>query len=243
MILAILSMTTSLFIIGGVIMYATNRQADAAIRHHRWTKFGVYILIVYAVIGSALVGFFVWLAGLISLIGGYEIIRLYSGRKNYQTQRLQMIIITSLYLLLTAGLLAFSYLSSPEVIVFVYLTVAVFDGFSQVIGQLLGRHQLAPAISPAKTVEGTLGGLCSAMLFALLLRSLLHFSASQALLSGGLISVAGLGGDLLASWCKRLHGIKDFGRLLPGHGGILDRFDSLFAAATVFWLYTVSARF
>jgi phosphatidate cytidylyltransferase len=239
MILKILSVTTFLFIIGGIVMYAANRRVDAATRHHRWTKFGVYIIIVYAVIGSALAGFFVWLAGLISLIGGYEIFRLYSGRKKSRAQRTHMLLTFSLYLLLSSGFLAFSHSSSPEVIVFVYLTVAVFDGFSQVIGQLIGRHQLAPAISPAKTVEGTLGGLCSAMLFALLLRSLPHFSVSQALLTGGLLSAAGLGGDLLASWCKRLHGVKDFGGLLPGHGGILDRFDSVFAAAIVFWLYTI----
>jgi len=237
MILVILSVTMSLFIIGGVIMYVANRHVDKVTRRHRWTKFGMYIIIVYAVIGSALAGSFVWLAGLISLIGGYEIVRLFIGRE--KSRGIQMFVIGTLYLLLTSGFLAFSYASSPESIVFVYLTVAVFDGFSQVTGQLIGRRQLVPVISPAKTVEGTLGGLCSAMLFALFLRSLLHFSASQALFTGSLLSVAGLGGDLLASWCKRLHGIKDFGRLLPGHGGILDRFDSLFAAATVFWLYTV----
>jgi phosphatidate cytidylyltransferase len=54
-----------------------------------------------------------------------------------------------------------------------------------------------------------------------------------------LVSLAGLCGDLAASWYKRQYGIKDFGALLPGHGGVLDRFDSFFAAGTVFWLYSL----
>jgi phosphatidate cytidylyltransferase len=144
-----------------------------------------------------------------------------------------------IYFLLAFGLLRFSLTSSSDTIIFAYLVVAAFDGFSQVIGQLIGKHQLASRISPGKTLEGTFGGLFAAIIAALLLRSLPHISVSEAVIVGSLLGVAGLGGDLLASWCKRINGVKDFGYILPGHGGVLDRFDSLFAAGTVFWIYAV----
>ena len=148
-----------------------------------------------------------------------------------------MVIAIPVYLMLASGLFAFAHSNSPDTIIFVYLVVAVFDGFSQVCGQLLGKHRLAPFISPGKTVEGSLGGLLVAVGIACFLRALPGFSAAQSVFVGILLSVAGLAGDLLASWYKRLNRIKDFGRILPGHGGMLDRFDSLIAAATVFWLY------
>jgi len=120
---------------------------------------------------------------------------------------------------------------------FVYLVVATFDGFSQVAGNLFGRHLLARKISPSKTVEGTLGGLVLAAAVAVLLHPLVSLSAAQSLAAGGWIVAAGFSGDLLASWVKRMSGVKDFGRILPGHGGVLDRFDSLLFAGPAALLF------
>ena len=106
------------------------------------------------------------------------------------------------------------------------------------VGRLLGRHKLAPRISPGKTVEGGLGGLLAGALAAWALNRLLGLEKpdlAMALLGAG-AAVAGQLGDLAESLLKRTAGIKDMGNLLPGHGGILDRLDSLlFVAPLVYY--------
>lgn len=105
------------------------------------------------------------------------------------------------------------------------------------VGRTLGRHKLAPRISPNKTIEGAVGGVGAAMLAALLwfyLVPLPGMPLSSFILLAALTVVAAIYGDLLESVFKRIRGVKDSGKLLPGHGGILDRIDSLTAAAPVF---------
>lgn len=112
-------------------------------------------------------------------------------------------------------------------------------------GKTWGRHKLMPAVSPGKTLEGAAGGLAACVLvgvgFALWLELTPVASVTLVLLSllTGMVSVLG---DLLESMLKRERGIKDSGQLLPGHGGVLDRIDSLTAAAPVFFagLYFVT---
>lgn len=108
-----------------------------------------------------------------------------------------------------------------------FVCVLSFDAFSQFFGQLIGRHALWPAVSPNKTIEGSLGGLA-----VCLLSSQFLFGAVW---PGFLIAASALAGDLLASFVKRRCGIKDFSKLLPGQGGVLDRFDS-FIVSSVFYL-------
>jgi phosphatidate cytidylyltransferase len=114
-----------------------------------------------------------------------------------------------------------------------------------VAGKTWGRRKLLPAVSPGKTLEGAAGGLVACVLtgfgFAVWLELSLLASVTLMLLSllTGMVSVLG---DLLESMLKRERGIKDSGQLLPGHGGVLDRIDSLTAAAPVFFagLYFVT---
>jgi phosphatidate cytidylyltransferase len=235
MIETILLITAGLFLLGGCGMYMANRRADADTRRRRWTKFGIYIVIVYTVLGSAIAGVFVWLVAILSILAAYEMVQVHRRAPTIHLYWAGIVLCCGIYLTCAYGLLAFARTSAPETIVFVYLTVAVFDGFSQVVGQLFGRHQLARVISPGKTVEGSIGGLLMAVGMAWLLRTLPEFSTPLALLAGGVLGIAGLMGDLSASWYKRAHGVKDFGRILPSHGGILDRFDSLFAAGAAYW--------
>jgi CDP-diglyceride synthetase len=161
MISVVLGFAIMLFALGGLLMYRANQQVDVAIRRRRWTKFLVYIVIVHTVILSAAFGYFPWLAGIIIIIGFYEVCSINSHKGFVKTRSLTITLTLLSYLLLAFGSLMFSLTSSLETIIFVYLIVAAFDGFSQVTGQLIGRHQLVSRISPGKTLEGTFGGLYS----------------------------------------------------------------------------------
>ena len=116
-------------------------------------------------------------------------------------------------------------------------------------GRFLGRHKLAPEISPKKTVEGAIGGVVVCVVFTLLIlwgyaaicgqffgvRLAVHYGTLALIMP--LVSVSGMLGDLSASVIKRQGGLKDYGTIFPGHGGIMDRFDSaLFTMPTVFLL-------
>lgn len=113
------------------------------------------------------------------------------------------------------------------------------DAFAYFCGRLFGRdgkHKLIPDVSPKKTVEGAVGGvvLCIAMMIAFgLICNYFNYHSNLLMfaLGGLMISIVSQIGDLLMSYVKRYYGIKDFGKLFPGHGGVLDRFDSIFAVA------------
>ena len=112
------------------------------------------------------------------------------------------------------------------------------DAGAYFVGMKFGKHKLAPVVSPNKTIEGALGGMVSAMLSMLVYALVLDLipggfvvNYALALLYGLIGSLAGMFGDLCFSVIKRQTGIKDYGNLIPGHGGVLDRFDSLMTVA------------
>jgi phosphatidate cytidylyltransferase len=121
-----------------------------------------------------------------------------------------------------------------EYLFFICVVVPAGDVFQYICGKLWGRRLLAPVLSPKKTWEGLIGGLIATALLGAALAPLIHASRATGLAWGGLLGLAGTAGGLLMSAVKRHWGAKDFSRLLPGQGGLLDRFDSLasaFAAA------------
>ena len=120
-------------------------------------------------------------------------------------------------------------------LVFLLLVVQVGDVLQYLWGKLLGRHPIAPRLSPAKTVEGTVGGLLSACALGAWLAPLTPFTPVGAALVSLLLGVLGFLGGLLLSAQKRQRGIKDWGTLIPGHGGMLDRLDSLCLSAPAFY--------
>jgi len=101
-------------------------------------------------------------------------------------------------------------------------------------GKRFGKHKLAPLISPGKTVEGLLGGIICVTIYALIMQTVFNdvFEASgfALVLMAVVIAIISVGGDLFESWMKRHARIKDSSQVLPGHGGVLDRIDSLIAA-------------
>jgi phosphatidate cytidylyltransferase len=110
------------------------------------------------------------------------------------------------------------------------------DTMAYIVGSLIGKRQLSK-ISPKKTWEGTLGGIILATLVAGLIAWQCDFDIEKIIIIAAISSIAGTFGDLLESKLKRMAGVKDSGNIMPGHGGFLDRFDSLLLAIPAVWLY------
>ncbi len=145
---------------------------------------------------------------------------------------------------LLSHLVALRGLDSGRNWVFLVLFVTwVSDTTAFLVGRVLGRHKLAPAISPGKTWEGTIGGICGGIAVSTLFFTptplQLPLTSGQAILLGAITSILGQVGDLVESLLKRNLGVKDSGNLMPGHGGILDRIDSLILASIVVYYYAV----
>jgi phosphatidate cytidylyltransferase len=123
-------------------------------------------------------------------------------------------------------------------IAFLLLVVQSSDVLQYIWGKLLGRHKIAPQLSPSKTVEGLAGGVASATVLGALLWWITPFSPWQAGLMALMVTLMGFCGGLVMSAIKRDRGVKDWGWMIEGHGGVLDRLDSVIFAAPVFFHMT-----
>ena len=146
-----------------------------------------------------------------------------------------------LYITVTFGHLLLLRALDGGVFLIFFLILVTWGGDTGafVVGKALGRRKLAPLISPNKTVEGLFGGLLFGTAMALLARAwfLPTFTIGDCLALGVVLAGLGAVGDLVESAFKRSAGVKDSGTLIPGHGGILDRVDSLLFAAPTFYYY------
>jgi phosphatidate cytidylyltransferase len=141
-------------------------------------------------------------------------------------------------------LVALRYLNDGRNWVFFALFVTfTSDSTAFFVGRTWGRHYLSPPISPAKTWEGAIGGVLGSIILSLFFTLPtplnLPLNYGQAMLLGLLVSILGQLGDLVKSLFKRNMGVKDSGKLLPGHGGVLDRTDSVVFAGVVVYYYAL----
>jgi len=124
-------------------------------------------------------------------------------------------------------------------LLFALVITWVGDSAAYFVGRSIGKHALAPHLSPKKTWEGTAASLLGSMIVALIFARFIAVPLPHLLAMAALGNVAGQVGDLLESAYKRSAGMKDSGSLLPGHGGVLDRIDALILAIPVVWYYWI----
>ena len=126
-----------------------------------------------------------------------------------------------------------------KLVFFLLLVVWLGDSGAYYVGKSFGKHKLSPRISPKKTVEGLAGGIAASVITAVVIHFTFFrtFPLLHAIIAGVILSLAGVVGDLAESMWKRSAAVKDSGTLLPGHGGFLDRFDSIFFTAPILYSY------
>jgi phosphatidate cytidylyltransferase len=144
------------------------------------------------------------------------------------------------YIALPLGLLVSIHaLAGPEAVLLLIATIVVSDSSQFYTGRTFGRHPLAPAVSPKKTIEGAVGGVVVGTAFMVVAGQSVFPMARPLLLlaMGASIVLLGISGDLFESKLKRVAGVKDSSTLIPGHGGMLDRIDALLLATPAYYLF------
>lgn len=155
-----------------------------------------------------------------------------------------------IYIVLTMSCVAFCRADfGTGYMMLIFVCAWTTDSGAYFTGSALGKHKLIPHVSPNKTVEGAVGGVIVCMLCCFIYSLIIHRISGAALVSmdslkltviGGMAAVVSQLGDLVASSIKRDTGVKDFGKIFPGHGGFLDRFDSvLFVAPIIYGLFRI----
>ncbi len=131
-----------------------------------------------------------------------------------------------------------SYLNGSKYIWLIFIIAFGTDTFAYFTGSRFGKKKLCPKISPKKTVEGAIGGIVGSLVLTILYAIFMELdSIGELMILAVISSIISQCGDLVASRIKRISGIKDYGKLIPGHGGILDRFDSIILVAPVIYYF------
>ena len=128
----------------------------------------------------------------------------------------------------------------PELVLGIFILTWTNDTFAYLIGKKFGKRKLKEKISPKKTIEGFIGGLLAVLIAGVIIfNTTLLYSPVFWLILALLVSILGTTGDLIQSKFKRLAGVKDSGRMMPGHGGIYDRLDSIIFASPFIYLFII----
>lgn len=221
------------FFVGGIIMFYVNKNKDRKYRQNNWLKYIVYFVLVNVLFVSILIHaiFFHYVFIAILALGYYEIIK-----NTYDSRNIKVgIVVVTVFSFFAFACYDFSLMPKTHLFYTLYLTT-VFDAFSQLTGQLIGKRKLLAKVSPNKTLEGFLGGMVFSVLTSVFIRNLIGISLIESILLGAGIVGFAFFGDMMASYCKRKFNKKDFSHLIPGHGGVLDRFDSLISAGAFIFI-------
>ena len=225
-------------VIGAIGMSIANRKAESETRRQRWLKYFTYIFFTGTVVVGIFYNFIMWVTGVIIIAAFIELIKVNVSKKDISNSR--FILSIMLFALIAMGFILFINKFNDSFLLFVYLQVLVFDGFCQITGQIFGKHQLAPRVSPAKTKEGLIGGWLFCLIAAALAANWVKVSLPVSLLFGLLTGFSSFIGDMTASWYKRKVNVKDYSTWLPGQGGFLDRFDSFLMTGMVYYLLYIT---
>jgi phosphatidate cytidylyltransferase len=215
------------FLIGAIGLFVFIRKKKIESTSYLIKKYFSYLFIVIILlVGIRFLGKYLpILFSIIILSGIYEIIKVSKHKK-------LVLVISILFFLLIGNFFILFGSNKWEIVAWVYTLVVIFDGYSQICGQLFGKHLMIPKISPRKTWEGFVGGILLTYISAYFLKGVIPYYYIMIFI----VIISSMIGDLLASYLKRLSDVKDFSKLIPGHGGILDRFDSFIFSGCIIGL-------
>jgi phosphatidate cytidylyltransferase len=214
-----------LFSLGGIGVWYLSKRCIKGIKYQMRGKYLVYLLVsLLMFLISIYSSTYSLVCLIICLLGLIEIYTLALPK------RTKFISITA-FLPLSLFFIYFSHFSALYDATLLLCLVLALDGFGQIIGKAFGKSSIAKNISPNKTWEGFFGGYFCVLLGYLFLKQTETNIVGMFMIT--ILTVAALSGDLLASYLKRKAGVKDFNGLIPFHGGVLDRFDSLIMASAI----------
>ncbi len=219
------------FLLGFTAFYFINRKKEPLQSRKSWIKTITYFFIINIVFFSIAINALVfrYLAVIIIIAGFFELFKLF--RESGYKMKTHYVFSTAVYAIFSFGFFVYSGFEKG-LILFSFMVLSIFDSFSQITGEILGRNKLFPKISPQKTIEGLVGGVVVAIMSSLLLKGLIPAPPVKAMLLAAGVTLFAFTGDFLKSYYKRKYNVKDFSNLIPEHGGFLDRFDSLIAGGS-----------
>ncbi len=215
------------FIIGLWVTFEYSTAVKTKFKYFNLILFtGTYILI-HLIDVSAYEMYLLWACLAMTMVLGFFVFK----KRNHLTHEYWSPIVTLLYLSIPLGLLSI-YIREIESYRFFILSIVVLiwlsDSGAYIVGSRVGKRKLIPRISPNKTVEGFLGSLLAALIGAFILAKINNMRTSEWwIIVAIIVWIMGSLGDLVQSSIKRKYGVKDTGTILPGHGGLWDRFDSM----------------
>lgn len=238
-----------IIVIGGVyeMIHLFNLAKFSVNKNYLWIKIVLSILFIsYSCFEYDTIRFYVFL--LLSVIMMVEFLL-----RDHFTQAVAEFFVAMYFSVFFVASLDVFYFHAQKHYLYDYVLLIIFmiwanDTFAYLTGKLLGKHKLMPEVSPKKSVEGFVGGIIFSLLTAILyfqyvLSEYTIWSWMDTIIIAIIVSTFGTMGDLIESKFKRLAGVKDSGKILPGHGGILDRFDAWYLSIPVIDLFLYLKNF